>query len=397
MKMKKALLLMTMFVSAGALAQEPQSSTDTIVKPIIPVEKVGLLKNIDVLFHTRVGFESYFDNGTFTNSEFDNNQARIEIKGKIHDRVYFRFRNRYTQKSEIGTKDHIERGVDMAFVGIYLDPKTRLDIGKMSTDWGGFEFDLNPIEILQYNDILQHADNFLTGVGVTHTLDNGHSFGLQVLNSRTQHFEDQYQDFDITNIEKAKMPLAFVTNWRGNFFGGKFQTNYSYSYFQEAKSKVMNYVSLGHKYQDDKLTIMYDFQYSKEDLDRKGMVSYMVNNTLADGVKGHVSENVAYMDNWIKADYLVTPKLNLSLTLMTSNAYGKNIESTTSGTDRLRTSYGFIPTVQYIPFKDINVRFFVSYVGRYYNYSSYAKNNLGLENYNTGRLTIGFVAPLLIL
>ncbi|WP_225600983.1 hypothetical protein [Myroides odoratimimus] len=159
----------------------------------------------------------------------------------------------------------------------------------------------------------------------------------------------------------------------------------------------MNYVSLGHKYQDDKLTIMYDFQYSKEDLDRKGMVSYMVNNTLADGVKGHVSENVAYMDNWIKADYLVTPKLNLSLTLMTSNAYGKNIESTTSGTDRLRTSYGFIPTVQYIPFKDINVRFFVSYVGRYYNYSSYAKNNLGLENYNTGRLTIGFVAPLLIL
>ncbi|WP_121966071.1 porin [Myroides sp. N17-2] len=398
--MKRVILALMLCTQVGVFAQEPQTTLDSISKPIIPLNKQNLLKDVDVIFNTRFGFDNYFDNGTFTNSEFNNNQFRLEIKGKIHERVYFRFRDRYTQQSEIGSRDHITRGTDMAFIGIYLTPNTRLDMGKMSADWGGYEFDMNPIDILEYNDLLNHADNFLTGVGITHKLKNGHSFGFQALNSRTKTFEEQYVGYDISNLEKAKMPLALVGNWRGTFFDGKFETNYSYSYFQEAKNKAMNYISLGNKYQDDKLTLMYDFQYSKEDLDRKGMITSMVNNKIVvddDGNKGMVSENVAYMDNWIRADYLVSPKVNLSLTLMTSNAYGKNLESDNSGMDRMRTSYGFIPTVQYIPFKDINVRFYVSYIGKYYNYSSLAKDKFGLENYNTGRISIGLVAPLLVL
>lgn len=398
--MKRVILALMLCTQVGVFAQEPQTTLDSISKPIIPLNKQNLLKDVDVIFNTRFGFDNYFDNGTFTNSEFNNNQFRLEIKGKIHERVYFRFRDRYTQQSEIGSRDHITRGTDMAFIGIYLTPNTRLDMGKMSADWGGYEFDMNPIDILEYNDLLNHADNFLTGVGITHKLKNGHSFGFQALNSRTKTFEEQYVGYDISNLEKAKMPLALVGNWRGTFFDGKFETNYSYSYFQEAKNKAMNYISLGNKYQDDKLTLMYDFQYSKEDLDRKGMITSMVNNKIVvddDGNKGMVCENVAYMDNWIRADYLVSPKVNLSLTLMTSNAYGKNLESDNSGMDRMRTSYGFIPTVQYIPFKDINVRFYVSYIGKYYNYSSLAKDKFGLENYNTGRISIGLVAPLLVL
>ncbi|MEK6451458.1 MULTISPECIES: porin [unclassified Myroides] len=390
--MKKSLFFLLILMQTGMFAQNQQTSNDTISKPIISVGKQSLLNNVDVIMNMRFAYDTYFQDGTHTNSEFNNNQVRLEIKGKIHDKVYFRFRDRYTKDPNVGSRDHISRGTDLAFIGVELSPKTQLNLGKMSADWGGFEFDLNPIDILEYNDILEYADNFLTGAGITHQVSPNHGFGLQVLNSRTQNFEDLYKGTLPEHIEKSKMHLAYIGTWRGSFFDGKLETLYSYSYFQEAKNKAMNYYALGHKYQNNNLTLMYDFKYSHEAIDRKGIVTGLVENQ-----SDFTAQSVSYMENWLRMEYLVAPKVNLSMTLMASNAYGKDVKADNSGTDLLRTSYGFIPSVQYLPFKDMNIRFFVSYVGRYYNHSSYAKENLGLENYNTGRLSVGFIAPLLIL
>ncbi len=369
--------------------QEAQTSFDTISKPLFSKEKLDLLRNVDMIFNMRFANDNLFENGKFQESEFNNNQFRLEIKGKIHDKVYFRFRDRYTKSTDPESRDHLSRGTDLAFIGVYLSPKTRLDLGKMSADWGGYEFDLNPIDILEYNDILEYADNFLTGVGITHDVSQNHSFTLQLLNSRTANFDDIYSGMIPEGIEKSKFPMAIVTNWKGSFWDGKFETIYSYSYFNEAKNRGMNYYSFGNKYQDSKLTVMYDFKYSHEGLDRKGIVTAMI-----PGDNVYTQENVSYLENWLKVDYLVAPKFNVSLTLMNSNAYAKNIVSENSGTNHLRSSYGVIPTVEYSPFKDMNLRFFASYVGRYYNYSSFAKEVLQQTNYNTSRISIGVIAPL---
>jgi len=389
--MRKIIVILIVLMQVSLFAQEPQTSTDTISKPLLPVEKIELLKNVDMIFNMRFANDNFFHDGKFQESEFSNNQFRLEIKGKIHDKVYFRFRDRYTKSTDPGSRDNISRSTDMAFIGVSLSPKTQLNLGKMSADWGGYEFDLNPIDILEYNDILEYADNFLTGVGVTHQLTKNHSFGLQVLNSRVSNFEDVYKGQMPEGIEKAKAPMAIVTNWRGSFFDGKFETIYSYSYFQEAKNRGMNYYSLGNKYENGRFKMMYDFKYSNEGLDRKGIVTGMLS-----GEDVVAQQNVSYLENWIKAEYLVAPKVNVTLTLMNNNAYAKNLVSENSGVNHIRASYGFIPTVEYLPFKNMNIRFYASYVGRYYNYSSYAKEHLGQENYNTGRLSVGFIAPLLI-
>lgn len=389
---KYVLILLSLFSITGMSGQEyPQLRIDTISKPIIPKERLNLLKNVDIIFNMRFANDNYFQDGNFEESLFSNNQMRLEIKGKIHEKVYFRFRDRYTKSTEPGSRDQLSRSTDMAYIGIYLSPKVQLNLGKMSADWGGYEFDLNPIDILQYNDILDYADNFLTGAGITYQAFQNHSFGLQVLNSRISNFEDVYKEHVPVNIEKAKVPMAFITNWRGRFFDGKFETIYSYSFFKETTKKGMNFYSLGHKYQDQKLTLMYDFKYSNEGLDRKGIITNMI-----PGEEVMIQQNVSYLENWLRAEYLVFPKVNLSLTLMNSNAYAKNMVAPDSGTSHIRSSYGFIPAVQYLPFKDFNLRFYVSYVGRYYKYSTFAQEQLGQIDYNTGRLSVGFIAPLLI-
>jgi hypothetical protein len=39
----------------------------------------------------------------------------------------------------------------------------------MCADWGAWEFDWNPIDIYEYSDIVEYADNFLSGAGFTYT------------------------------------------------------------------------------------------------------------------------------------------------------------------------------------------------------------------------------------
>jgi hypothetical protein len=363
------------------------------ITPIIPVSKQSLLKNIDVIFNSRMAYNSYFTDGNHDISHFNVDQLRFEIKGKIHDKVYFRFRNRYTREPVPGNLDNISRAVDLAFIRVDLSPKTNFTIGKLCADWGGYEFDFNPIDILTYNDVIEYADNFLVGAGIAHTLGNGnHSLSFQVLNSRTKTYEEQYGTSAPPDIHASEFPLAAVVNWRGKFFGGKFETTYSYSFFNEAQGAHMNYLAFGNKFApNNKLVIYYDLQYRNEGLDRLGIVSSIISSQYP-----YAAQKVIYFENWIRAEYLVTPKINLLLTVMNSNHSWDDNPDPTAPT-KLSTSYGLIPTIQYMPFKDLNLKFYLAYTARKYNYTNYAESAFGVKDYTTGLLALGFVAPLNVL
>lgn len=391
--MKKQLPFFFLLFCLKVSAQEPQSSYDSVFRPIIPTDKAKLLKNVDVIFNMRFASDNNFYNGKFQESEFRNNQLRLEIKGKITDKVYFRFRDRYTSTPESQSKDNIVRSVDLAYIGIELSSKIDLYLGKLCAAWGGYEFDMNPIDVLEYNDITNNSNNFLTGVGVSNEIIEGQTVTLQVLNARNASFSEVYEGKMPLDVEPSKVPFAYVVNWNGKFFGGKFQTLYSYSYFNEAKRRGMNYYSFGNMYKTNNVKIMYDFNYSNEGIDRKGIITSM----LPDTGELHTQQNVSYLENWIRADIKIIPKLAMSLTLMTSNAYAKNVVGPNSGKDHIRTSYGYIPMIEYMPFKNQNMRFFAAYAGRNFNYSSFAKENWNQSNFNTGRISIGFIAPLLVL
>jgi len=62
--------------------------------------------------------------------------------------------------------------------------------------------------------------------------------------------------------------------------------------------------------------------------------------------------------------------------------------------NHIRTAWGYIPSVEYYPWKDLNLKFFANVVGRVYDYSDYATTRFGAKDYNTARFTVGFIAPL---
>ncbi|OXA88691.1 porin [Flavobacterium hercynium] len=390
------LLLFPILVLGQVNQMEKQTNeggfrTDS-VNSLIPMEKQSLLRDVDVIVNSRISYSSKFLDGKQTIANFNADQLRFEIKGKIHEKIYFRFRNRYTSEPIPGNLDNVSRSVDLAFVKIDIAPRTNVSFGKLVADWGGYEFDYNPIDILNYNDIVGNADSFLVGAGITHTLkDDRNSFTFQALNSRTKTFQELYGEAAPPNIESTSYPLAFVGNWRGKFFGGKFETTYSYSFFNEAKHAQMNAVALGNKLKTKKFILYYDFQYSNEGLDRKGLVSGVIREQYK-----FAAQNALYIDNWLRAEYMVAPKVNVLLTLMSSNHYWKN-NPDHDAPSMLTTSYGIIPTIQYLPFKDTNIKFYLGYVGRKYDYTDYAENSFGAKDYTTGLVSFGFIAPLLLL
>jgi hypothetical protein len=395
-RISKLLILILLSLPAALMAQviEPQAGDTTWYKTLIPEEKQGLLKNMSMIANMRFAFQNEFTDGVYTGSRFVNQQFRLEFKGQVTDRVYFRFRDRYTRAQTSESVDNLSRSTDLAFIRVQVSDKWNISAGKMCADWGAYEFDYNPIDIYEYSDIIEMADNFLTGVGVSYTASAKNQFTLQLLDSRTKTFVELYGVQP--NQEESKMPLAFVGNWRGSLFDGKFNTIWSYAYHNEAhntstdKPTGMNYIALGNQLTLGKFTAQYDYKWSQEDLDRTGIVS----STIPDNLYPYAVEKTVYVGHWLHLYYRVNPKINLALVTMLDVANWKDNLDPQKTDDHIRNAWGIIPTFEYYPFKDVNLRFFVNYVGRSYVYSDYAKSRMGAADYNTGRLQVGFVSPL---
>ena len=381
----KLILILLVISSISLFAQEDS----------IPNKKLNLLTNMDMFANMQMGFRSDFYNGKYQSSQFKIEQFRLEVKGDVSKNVSYRFRHRYTSTFEPQAIDHIIKGVDLAYVKLKLNPKWTLTVGKQAADWGGVEFDINPIDIYEYADFLELADNFLTGAEIALQANKNHSFGFQVLNTRTSTFPELYGN--VPNIKEAKAPLAGVLNWRGSLFDGKVNTIWSYSTFTEAEGYFMNYLALGQQLNLGKFTVAYDFKISLEDLDRTGVVSSTKNDVGEAKWQWNV-ENTLYYSHWTRIAYNLNKKWSVRLDAFVDIAKWKYEGLEGKNTDEFRTAYGYIPRVEFTPWDDVNLKFYAGYVGRYYFYSDYAKTSeyFTAQDYNTGRIIFGIISPLQI-
>jgi hypothetical protein len=400
MKSLKSLSWLLLFLVLPSMAwaqkQERQIGDTTYYKTLIPATKQTLLKNVSMIANMNFAFRNEFEEGAYTQSRFKTEQFRLEIRGQIHDKIYFRFRDRYTRAQTSESIDNLSRSVDLAFLRFDLTDQFSISAGKMCADWGAWEFDWNPIDIYEYSDIVEYADNFLTGVGFTLTPSKRNQFTFQVLDSRTKTFNELYGAQP--NFTESKAPLAFVSNWRGSLFDGKVKTIWSYSLFNEAqdasgKGANMNYIALGNEFNFGKFRFIYDFKWSDEELDRTGIVSETIPNDLYN----YSVANTLYIGHWINLRYQIKPKVALTFVGMLDIANWKNSHNdpqNTTGEEHIRNAWGYIPAVEYFPWKDQNIKFFANWVGRVYTYSDYAIDRFSVADHSTGRFTVGFISPV---
>jgi len=151
--MKRFVCLVIIGMSAVVFGQQSQRN-DSLASPLIGLNKPNFLSDFSLKFYVRTSLDSYFEKNKYTTSRFNGSELRLDLSAKIHDKVRFRFRHRYTSQAVPGTLDRVNSNVDLAYIDVQASSKVNIAVGKLYTDWGGYEYDLNAIEILNYNDIV---------------------------------------------------------------------------------------------------------------------------------------------------------------------------------------------------------------------------------------------------
>ena len=389
--MKKLMFMLLILGSIqGVYAQRTEKSKKFMVDKTLFEELTDVKKKSDkfnLYLNMQGGFDANFRDG-FEEGTFKMRQLRIEAKGNINNWLSYRYRQRLNRSNDGGGMiDNVPTSIDYAGIGIKLNNRFNLFAGKQCTAYGGIEFDLNPIDIYEYSDMIENMSNFMTGLNIGYNLTSTQQLNLQILNSRNGSFDSTYgitenEEGKLPDLKSGKLPLVYTLNWNGTF-NDIFKTRWSASILNEAKSKNMYYYALGNELNLDKFNMFLDFMYAQEGIDRNGTITGIVGRP-----GGHNVFDTGYLSVVTKLNYRFLPKWNVFVKGMYETAsVTKSTEDIAKG--NYRTSWGYLAGVEYYPM-ETNLHFFLTYVGRSYNFTSRAKI-LGQEDYSTNRISVGFI------
>lgn len=362
----------------------PDINTTTLFEKVTRLEKKTDWFN--VFLNMQGSFNVFFNDDREEQTAFRMDQLRLEIKGNITDRIYYRYRQRLNRGNNPQALDNLPASIDYAAVGFHINDRFSVLAGKQCTAFGGFEFDLNPIEVYQYCDMLDYMSNFLTGVDLSYRPGKQHELRFQIVDSRNGSFRDFYGPVP-DDVKAPKAPLGYTLNWNGNLWNNCLKTRWSASIFHEARKKNWYYYALGTEVQWSKFLGFFDFMYSSEELDRTGIISGI---TATDGYTVRALDT-RYLSLILHLNYKVCPRFNVWVKGMYETAkVGKSGQQLEKG--KYRTSWGYMGGIEYYPL-ETNLHFFLNYIGRSYDYTDKAKV-FGVGNSQPQRIELGLVYQL---
>ena len=386
--MKKILLAMSLLIGGVAFAQQdlqeqinqlrmeidqlrmapPPPSIDM---PMPPEEMESpLRKKFNMYFNFQTSLDAEKKGEADLITKFKARQLRLEVRGDLTERIFYRFRHRLNKSNAAVSLDNLATATDMMYAGFRLNEKWTATVGKMCQMWGGYEFDLNPMNIYEYSDFLNNMDNFMLGAMITYTPNPNHEFNLQITDVRNDSFENIYGTS--TGIKASNTPLAYIFNWNGNLFDSLIQTRWGAGLQSEADGYTNALVMLGTKLNLPKFQVFLDYMMANDQLDGLCYTpNSKDNNDKILGIK-----DAKYNSFVLKAEYQPAPEWNIF-------AQGLYETANSSLANNEFKGIGYFAGVEYLPFKEQDLRFFLAYIGR-----SRDKNS-AVEN--TNRVSVGMM------
>ena len=365
--MKKILLAMSLLVGGVAFAQQdlqeqinqlrmeidqlrmappPAEILPAMEMPMPPEEMESpLRKKFNMYFNFQTSLDAEKEGENDLTTKFQARQLRLEVRGDLTERTFYRFRHRLNKSNAAASLDNLATATDMMYAGFRLNEKWTATVGKMCQMWGGYEFDLNPMNIYEYSDFLNNMDNFMLGAMITYTPNPNHEFNLQITDVRNSNFADLYAT---ATIKESNTPLAYIFNWNGNLLDGLVQTRWGAGLQSEADGYTNALVMLGTKLNLPKFQVFLDYMMANDQLDRLKFTPRS---------KAEVVKDAKYNSFVLKAEYQPAPEWNIF-------AQGLYETANSSLANNEFKGIGYFAGVEYLPFKEQDLRFFLAYIGR---------------------------------
>ena len=385
--------LLALSVSMNAQDNHGYGGDDGHFKSL--AEEVTKLKKSNDMFNvylnTAASAQVETDNEHEWSTGFKNKHLRLEIKGNLTDKLYYRFCYRMTNSNVARSEDNFARSTDVVMIGYRFSDKFSVEAGKIFQPFGGYEVDENPIYIYEYSDLTGGLECYLGGVVVNYKPVPTQEIVVGVTNAHNDKFADVYGDNSLAIegdgtqnriLEKTRIPLGYSLGWNGSFLNNRLLTRWSWGIEGEARHKYSRMLILGQKLNLDRLQWYFDYMYQNDGLDRFGLASREVRYFFP-AVGGEVwMSDVHYTSFITKLNWQFVPRWNLMLKGMYETASVTKIDRFKD----FRKSYGYVGSVEYYPIKGQDLRIFLAYVGRKVTY----KEGVGLDKYNTNRIELGF-------
>ncbi len=376
--MKKLSFLIIVFAINSVIGQKHQFTNNSDLNSIS--KRLNILEKKNKKFNFFVDFQgsldAYNEGSSEMNTNFKIRNLYIELQGNLTDKLFYKVQHRLNKSNRANSLDNLSSATDLAYVGYHFNDKFTIIFGKQFQYWGGFEYDLSPVDIYEYSDYGNNIDCFMLGATFVYDFNKNNEFIFQITDSRANKFEDIYGDLSSQNIKKSTIPLTYIFNWIGNFWDNKLKTSYAVGLQTEAQGKYTYSTTLGAKLNLSKFQLSFDYMRDNSDIDRLGILSSEMKN-LPNSPK--VFENVIYNSFIAKAEYQPVKKWNVFVKGMYETADGKTLAN------NFRKSLGYFSGVEYYPFKDEELRIFLIYVGRKVIYKE------SLPNFNTNRFSLGLI------
>ena len=385
--------LLALSVSMNAQDNHGYGGDDGHFKSL--AEEVTKLKKssdmFNVYLNTAASVQVETDNEHEWSTGFKNKHLRLEIKGNLTDKLYYRFCYRMTNSNVARSEDNFARSTDVVMIGYRFSDKFSVEAGKIFQPFGGYEVDENPIYIYEYSDLTGGLECYLGGVVVNYKPVPTQEIVVGVTNAHNDKFADVYGDNSLAIegdgtqnriLEKTRIPLGYSLGWNGSFLNNRLLTRWSWGIEGEARHKYSRMLILGQKLNLDRLQWYFDYMYQNDGLDRFGLASREVRDFFP-AVGGEVwMSDVHYTSFITKLNWQFAPQWDLMLKGMYETASVTKVDRFKD----FRKSYGYVGSVEYYPVKSQDFRVFLAYVGRKVTY----KDGVGLDKYNTNRIELGF-------
>lgn len=326
-------------------------------------------------------------------SRFANRQLRIEMKGNITDRLFYRLRHCLNRPTEGKSLDNFAKATDIMMVGYKVSDKVTLAGGKLAQIWGGYEFDENPIYVYEYSDVVNNMGDFLAGAMVSYHPTPTQELAFEVSNTYWDKFGEVYGANPLVldkgttaTLKKAAAPFTYILNWNGSLFGGVITTRWACGVQTQARGKYSRMVTLGQQLNLPRFQCYLDYMAAFDDLDQLGIATTELAQPLAQyGSNVHLGK-INYQTLVAKANWQFAPSWNLMLKGM----YGITSVRNNELYRNYRRNFGYVGSVEYFPVKHQDFRLFLSYTGRKNNYTRKCE----LTDYNTDRVELGLIYRL---
>lgn len=185
---------------------------------------------------------------------------RLEVKGRVNENLYYRFRHNLRSNQATGTLDGFSKGLNMMFAGYEFNEHFAIEAGKICQHWGGFDYDENPLYIYQYSDYIDHIDIFFTGIDFYWRPDSRHEFVFELSNPAN-------------DLLPVRFPVNALLNWNGNLLDGFVQTRCAIGGMTQSEGGFGKLLSGGIKFNWPTFQCYFDTMFEKDAVDRIGIAT----------------------------------------------------------------------------------------------------------------------------